>query len=85
MSWNPMTGSRKAGATYLRAIAEHGLKFPVARGRLNTYNSSSFQGLKRLNTRDPKNSGYAKRLLELARSNWGAQTIQGDACRGIAY
>jgi hypothetical protein len=45
-----MTGSRKAGATYLRAIAEHGLKFPVARGRLNTCNSSSFQRLKRLNT-----------------------------------
>jgi hypothetical protein len=48
-----MTGSRKAGATYLREIAEHGLKFPVARGRLNTYNSSLFQGLKRLNTCDP--------------------------------
>lgn len=37
-----MTGSRKAGATYLRAIAEHGLKFPVARGRLDTCNSSLF-------------------------------------------
>ena len=35
--------------------------------------------LKRLNTCDPKPSGNAKRLSELARSNWGAQTIQGDA------
>lgn len=62
-----MTGNyiRSRGNVPEVATAEHGLKFPAARGR-QLPTTLPYSGLKRLNTCDLKDSGERKALMEWA-------------------